>query len=58
MSPKSTQEVWFLTGSQDLYGQETLDLAGILGVDYVRIGNGTDLAELERELRWNDRLAR
>ncbi|HEX2670166.1 MAG TPA: hypothetical protein VHM25_04800, partial [Polyangiaceae bacterium] len=25
MSPKSTQEVWFLTGSQELYGQETLD---------------------------------
>jgi L-arabinose isomerase len=25
MSAKSTQEIWFLTGSQELYGQETLN---------------------------------
>src|SRR5947208_3266716 len=25
MSAKGTQEIWFLTGSQDLYGQETLN---------------------------------
>jgi len=25
MSNTSTQEIWFLTGSQELYGQETLD---------------------------------
>ena len=25
MSATSTKEIWFLTGSQELYGQETLD---------------------------------
>jgi L-arabinose isomerase len=34
------------------------DLAGILGVEHVRIGHGTELAALKNELRWNDRMAR
>ena len=25
MSSAKSQEIWFLTGSQELYGQETLD---------------------------------
>jgi len=69
MSAASTHEVWFLTGNQALHGQETLaqlaadsreiaahfDLAGI---QHVRIGHGTDLAELKNELRWSDRTAK
>jgi L-ribulokinase len=34
------------------------DLAGMLGVEHVRIGHGTDLGALKNELRWNDRPAR
>jgi L-arabinose isomerase len=30
------------------------DLAALLGVESVRIGHGTDLATLKKELRWND----
>ena len=51
MSATSAQEIWFLTGSQELYGQETLDQ---VGVEHVRIGHGTDLRALKNELRWND----
>jgi L-arabinose isomerase len=34
------------------------DLAGMLGVEHVRIGHGKDLGALKNELRWNDRPAR
>jgi L-arabinose isomerase len=61
-------QAWLLAGgahhtsfSQAVTAQELEDLAGMLGVEYVRIGHGTDLAALKNQLRWNDaafRLAR
>ena len=61
---KRSCQAWLLAGgahhtsfSQAVTSQELEDLAGILGVEYVRIGNGTDLAELKKELRWSDRMA-
>ncbi|HYQ01921.1 MAG TPA: L-arabinose isomerase [Polyangiaceae bacterium] len=62
---KRSCQAWLLAGgahhtsfSQAVTSEQLEDLAGILGVEYVRIGHGTDLAELKRELRWNDRMAR
>jgi L-arabinose isomerase len=62
---KRSCQAWLLAGgahhtsfSQAVTSEQMEDLAGMLGVEYVRIGNGTDLAELKRELRWNDRMAR
>jgi L-arabinose isomerase len=61
---KRSCQAWLLAGgahhtsfSQAVTSEQMEDLAGMLGVEYVRIGNGTDLAELKRELRWNDRMA-
>jgi len=58
-------QAWLLAGgahhtsfSQAVTAEQLEDLAGILGVECVRIGHGTDLAQLKRELRWNDRMAR
>lgn len=54
-------QAWILAGgahhtafSQAVTVEEVEDLAGMLGVEFVRIGAGTDLGELKRELRWND----
>ncbi len=62
---KTGCQAWLLAGgghhtsfSQAVTGDELEDLAAILGVECVRIGNGTDLRALKKELRWNDRLAR
>jgi len=62
---KRSCQAWLLAGgahhtsfSQAVTSQELEDLAGILGVEFVRIGHGTDLAELKKELRWSDRMAR
>jgi len=52
---------WLLAGgahhtsfSQAVTGAELADLAGMLGIECVRIGSDTDLAALKNELRWND----
>jgi len=62
---KRACQAWLLAGgahhtsfSQAVTAPELEDLAALLGVEYVRIGHGTDLAELKKELRWNDRMAR
>jgi len=62
---KRSCQAWLLAGgahhtsfSQAVTSEQLEDLAGLLGVEYVRIGHGTDLAELKKELRWNDRMAR
>ena len=62
---KRACQAWLLAGgahhtsfSQAVTAAELEDLAGMLGVEYVRIGHGTDLTALKRELRWNDRFAR
>jgi L-arabinose isomerase len=58
-------QAWLLAGgghhtsfSQAVTVEQLEDLAGMLGVECVRIGVGTDLAALRKELRWNDRMAR
>jgi L-arabinose isomerase len=62
---KRACQAWLLAGgahhtsfSQAVTAVELEDLAGMLGVEYVRIGHGTELAALKKELRWNDRAAR
>jgi L-arabinose isomerase len=54
-------QAWLLAGgghhtsfSQAVTADELEDLAGMLGVEHVRIGHGTELAVLKKELRWND----
>lgn len=54
-------QAWLLAGgahhtsfSQAVTGEQLSDLAGMLGIECVRIGNDTDLAGLKNELRWND----
>ena len=54
-------QAWLLAGgahhtsfSQAVTGEQLSDLAGMLGIECVRIGNHTDLAALHNELRWND----
>jgi L-arabinose isomerase len=56
---------WLLAGgahhtsfSQAVTAEQLEDLAGMLGVECVRIGRDTDLSTLKKELRWNDRMAR
>jgi L-arabinose isomerase len=58
---KRSCQAWLLAGgahhtsfSQAVTSQELEDLAGMLGVEFVRIGHGTDLAQLKKELRWNE----
>ncbi len=59
---KTAAKAWLLAGgahhtswSQALTAGELEDLAGVLGLEYVRIGHGTDLGALKNQLRWNDR---
>jgi len=58
---KRSCQAWLLAGgahhtsfSQAVTSEELEDLAGMLGVEFVRIGHGTDLAQLKKELRWNE----
>jgi L-arabinose isomerase len=58
-------QAWLLAGgahhtswSQAVTAEQMEDLAGILGLEHVAIGHGTDLGTLKKELRWNDRMAR
>ncbi len=52
---------WILAGgahhtgySQNLTSEHIEDFAEMLGVEYVRIGKGTDIYQFKNELRWND----
>jgi L-arabinose isomerase len=61
---KRACQAWLLAGgahhtswSQAVTAEQLEDLAGMLGVECVRIGHGLDLAALKRELRWNDSAA-
>jgi L-arabinose isomerase len=54
-------QAWLLAGgahhtsfSQAITAEQMEDLASHLGVECVRIGHGTDLSQLKKELRWND----
>jgi len=54
-------EAWILAGgahhtsfSTAVTATELDDLAAILGLEFIRIGDGTDLRALRNELRWND----
>jgi L-arabinose isomerase len=54
-------QAWLLAGgahhtsfSQAVTAAQLSDLAGMLGIECVRIGDHTDLAALKNELRWND----
>ena len=61
-------QAWLLAGgahhtsfSRAVTAEQLADLAGFLGLECVRIGKDTDLAELKKEILWNDaayRLAR
>jgi len=54
-------QAWILAGgahhtsfSRAVTAEQMEDLASILGVECVRIGHGTDIAALKKELHWND----
>jgi L-arabinose isomerase len=54
-------QAWLLVGgahhtsfSRAVTAEQLEDLAGMLGVEYVHIGHGTELSALKNELRWND----
>jgi L-arabinose isomerase len=54
-------EAWILAGGAHHTGlsgavsaEQLGDVAGLLGLEFVRIGDGTDLHALKNELRWND----
>lgn len=54
-------QAWLMAGgahhtsfSQAVTGEQLSDLASMLGLECVRIGDRTDLAALSNELRWND----
>ncbi len=54
-------QAWLLAGgahhtawSQAVTGEQLADLAGMLGIECVRIGNHTELGALRDQLRWND----
>jgi L-arabinose isomerase len=54
-------QAWLLAGgahhtsfSQTVTTEQLEDLANILGLESIRIGNGTEIETLKKELRWND----
>ncbi len=54
-------EGWILAGgahhtafSYDVTAAHLEDFAGMVGIEFIRIGTGTDLSGLRNELRWND----
>jgi len=54
-------EAWILAGGAHhtslggaVSAEQLGDVAGLLGLEFVRIGDGTDLRALKNELRWND----
>jgi len=62
---KRACHAWLLAGgahhtsfSQAVASAELEDLASMLGVEYVRIGHGTDISALKQQLRWSDSVRR
>jgi len=60
-SLQTSAEAWILAGgahhtsfSQALTSEHMKDFAAMAGVEFIRIGNGTEIGALENELRWND----
>jgi L-arabinose isomerase len=58
---KRSCEAWILAGgahhtsfSQALTAEHLKDFAAMAGIEFIRIGNGTEIPALENELRWND----
>jgi L-arabinose isomerase len=58
---KRACEAWILAGgahhtsfSQALTAEHVRDFAAMAGIEFIRIGTGTEIASLENELRWND----
>ena len=54
-------EGWILAGgahhtsfSYGVSAAQLEDFAGMVGIEFIRIGTGTDLSSLRNELRWND----
>ena len=57
-------QAWLLAGgahhtsfSRAVNAEQLEDFAEMLGIECVRIGHGTELLALKKELRWNDRVA-
>jgi L-arabinose isomerase len=58
---KTSCAAWILAGgahhtslSRAVTAEQLSDLAAMAGLEFIRIGNGTDLHALKNELRWND----
>jgi L-arabinose isomerase len=58
---KTAAAAWILAGgahhtgfSQALTVEYLEDFAEMAGLEFLTIGNGLDLSELKKELRWND----
>jgi L-arabinose isomerase len=58
---RRSAEAWILAGgahhtsqSRAVTAAELEELAGMAGLEFVRIGHGTDVRALKNELRWND----
>jgi L-arabinose isomerase len=58
---QTSAEAWILAGgahhtsfSLALTSEHMKDFAAMAGVEFIRIGKGTEIAALENELRWND----
>ncbi|MGC4001148.1 MAG: L-arabinose isomerase [Anaeromyxobacter sp.] len=58
---KRNAQAWILAGgahhtslSQAVTTEQLEDLAGMAGLEFIRIGHGLDLHALKNELRWND----
>jgi L-arabinose isomerase len=58
---KRSCEAWILAGgahhtsfSLALTAEHLRDFAAMAGIEFIRIGTGTDIPSLENELRWND----
>jgi L-arabinose isomerase len=58
---KRSCEAWILAGgahhtsfSQALTAEHLRDFAAMAGIEFIRIGTGTEIPSLENELRWND----
>ena len=58
---KRACEAWILAGgahhtsfAQALTSDHIKDFAAMAGIEFIRIGTGTEISSLENELRWNE----
>jgi L-arabinose isomerase len=58
---KRSCEAWILAGGAHHAGfsravsvSQLQDFAGMVGIEFIHIGRGTELSSLKNELRWND----